>query len=92
MVASDGIFQSDHNRSAVKNILKKIKNHNPQQIIYEILKAAHEAGSNDDISIVLIKPVPKYKQLFYTLSALFCLQPSTNSNNFASYSARLGRD
>jgi serine/threonine protein phosphatase PrpC len=79
MVASDGIFGPNHERREVKTLLAKNKDKAPQEIIKEVLRSAHAAGSSDDISIVLVKPVSKYTQLVYFLLALISLQPRTNS-------------
>jgi serine/threonine protein phosphatase PrpC len=87
MVASDGIFGKGFNRKKVEEILKSNQDKAPQEIIQEVLRSAHQAGSNDDISIVLVKPVSKLNQLLFVLAALICLQPRANSNNFASNSS-----
>jgi len=79
MVASDGIFGPGHERHEVKTLLAKNKDKAPQAIIKEVLRSAHKAGSIDDISIVLVKPVSKYTQLVNFLLALISLQPRTNS-------------
>jgi serine/threonine protein phosphatase PrpC len=86
MVASDGIFETNHKRDQVKTLLEQNKYKTPQEIIQEVLRSAHQAGSNDDISIVLVKPVSKLNQLLYVLAALMSLQPRANRYSFASNS------
>jgi serine/threonine protein phosphatase PrpC len=85
MVASDGIFGTNHERHEVKTLLEQNKHKTPQKIIQEVLRSAHQAGSNDDISIVLVKPVLKTNRLS-NAAEKYALQPRANSNSFASYS------
>jgi serine/threonine protein phosphatase PrpC len=87
MVGSDGIFGTNHERRQVKTLLEKNKNKTPQEIIQEVLRSAHQAGSNDDISIVLVKPVSRLKGIGYAVKEFILLQPRANSNSFASNSS-----
>jgi len=80
MVASNGIFVPNHGRDEVKNLLQQNQDKAPQEIIKEVLRSAHKAGSNDDISIVLVKPISSFKQIIRS-------KPRTDSYSFASNSA-----
>jgi serine/threonine protein phosphatase PrpC len=86
MVGSDGIFGTHHERRQVKTLLEKNKNKTPQEIIQEVLRSAHQAGSNDDISIVLVKPVSRLKRIGYAVQEFILLQPRANRYSFASNS------
>ncbi len=86
MVASDGIFGTNHKRHEVKTLLEQNRNNTPQEIIQEVLRSAHQAGSNDDISIVLVKPVSRLKRIGYAVQKFILLQPRANRYSFASNS------
>lgn len=87
MVASDGIFGTHHERRQVKTLLEQNKNKTPQEIIQEVLGSAHQKGSNDDISIVLVKPFSRLQRIAHAVQEFILLQPRANSNSFASYSS-----